>query len=118
MNSLWKAMIGQAVQVWMAGPMGGGPRTFYFGILEACDVDAMLLRQTNGETLFLPLSSIRRVEMFDLDGTRPENKLLRPAGAPNSETLVRPASDGSIHDSRRLVRPADAGGKTRRTRSS
>jgi len=113
MNSLWKAMVGQVVQVWTSGAiLTSGSHSHYFGVLEACDEDALLLRQQNGETLFLPLSTIRRIETIDPDELSQENLLLRPTSAPDSETLVRPAADPSTSDPNRLLRTVDSVAKT------
>ena len=105
-DAFWQGWLGKPIKVWMGRGGRDGLRGFYFGVLDDFDEYAIFLRQQDGETAFLPIYSIVRVEPFDLDSTLPEGSLLRAALNPDeADNLLRPASDSGSDDRDRLLRP-------------
>jgi hypothetical protein len=80
----------------------GGPTGNEFGILEAVDEGALLLKKWNGETLYLPIDSIREVIQME-ESPADADTLLRASEAPE-EPLLRPASGGDT-DPDKLLTP-------------
>ena len=84
---------------------GGGIHAA-FGILESEDDAAILVRQANGETLYLPIETIRTIQVIAPPEPIPGGTLLRPAGDSASESmLVRPAESAGPET---LLRQTDA----------
>ncbi len=110
MSEQIKALVGQWVEVrWGAG---SGPAVFpsyvalpslVYGLVEECDDYALLLRKLDGETLYLPLDSIRSMKPV-APPRQAQDQLLRPSEAPDANSLVRPAA-GPSEESNYLLRP-------------
>lgn len=70
----------------------GGLAGFHVGFVEEVTEYAVLLRKIDGEVLFLPRGTLRQVKIVDPEDTSEAGTLLRASSAPDSESLLRPAS--------------------------
>lgn len=89
------------------GAFLGVGSSVYIGVLEGLDEASLLVRTPTGETLYLPLRNVMRVDCIEPPPSGPPGTLLRPADAPPEDTdrLLRPARKGGEGDPARLPRP-------------
>src|SRR2546427_6665121 len=70
----------------------GAGMHFAYGVLESADDAALLVRQADGETLYIPTANARGVRMIEPPEMGPGGTLLRPSNSESlEEALVRPA---------------------------
>src|SRR5437870_3140488 len=98
MNQILIEYIDKWVSVVYGDPMSGmsAGANYTYGVLVTADEAAVLVRQPDGEILFIPMSSVRRVGLIEPPELGPGGTLLRPSTVPvEPGMLMRPAGAGS-----------------------
>ena len=78
-----------------------------FGILDSADDGALLIRQADGETLFLPLETVRGMNLIEPPELGPQGTLMVPAVSTPGSLL--PPSESVVSNSEHLLRTTDSG---------